>query len=103
MKPLILTNSLMRDFAENDFADLVLDLAFFDFAWGPQPAPDELAAHLGPRTPGHRHDRATHWSDWGGGQWKRSANRKHRDLSLGEFCQHYEPSNYGLTCSRKRN
>ena len=63
MKPLILTNSLMRDFAENDFADLVLDLAFFDFAWGPQPAPDELAAHLGPRTPSHRHDRATHWSD----------------------------------------
>ena len=90
MKPLILTHSLTPDFTENGFADLVLDLAFFDFAWGPQPSSDELAAHLGPRTPSHRHDRATHWSDWGGGQWKRSANREHRDLSLGEFCQHYE-------------
>jgi hypothetical protein len=60
MKALILTDSLTLDFTENGFADLVLDLAFFDFIWGPQPSSDELAAHLGPRTAGH--DRAAHWS-----------------------------------------
>jgi len=62
VKPLVLTGWLTPEFLKNDFADLVLDLAFFDFAWGPQPSSDELAAHLGPRTPSHRHDRATHWS-----------------------------------------
>jgi hypothetical protein len=90
MKPLILTGWLTPDFLKNDFADLVLDLALFDFVWGPQPSPDELAAHLGPRTPSHRHDRATHWSDWVHSQWKHSKGRKHRDLSLADFCQHYE-------------
>ncbi|MEH2625806.1 hypothetical protein V1292_003861 [Bradyrhizobium sp. AZCC 1719] len=90
MKPLILTGWLLPDFLKNDFADLALDLAFFDFIWGPQPSPDELAAHLGPRTDSHSLDRATHWSDWGGSQWKHSKSRKHRDLSLAEFCQHYE-------------
>jgi hypothetical protein len=37
MKPLVLTGWLTPEFLKNDFADLVLDLAFFDFAWGPQP------------------------------------------------------------------
>jgi hypothetical protein len=88
MKPLVLTGWLMPDFTKDDFADLALDLAFFNFVWGPQPSADELAAHLGPRTA--RHDRGTHWSDWGGGQWKKSENRNLRDLSLAEFCRQYE-------------
>jgi hypothetical protein len=85
MKPLVLTGWLTPDFMENDLADLVLDLDFFNFVWGPQPSPDELAAHLGPRTGSH--GRATHWSDWG---THRSKNRKHRNRSLAEFCQQYE-------------
>ena len=87
MKPLILTGWRMREFTESDFADLAFDLSFFRFVWGPLPSPEELATHLGPRTPSHR--RGTHWSDWGG-RWQQSENRKHRDLSLAEFCQHYE-------------
>ena len=88
MKPLILTGWVTPDFFKNDFADLVFDSALFNFAWGPQPSSEELAAHLGPRTLSH--DRAMHWSDWVRSQWKRSKNSKHRDLSLAEFCQHYE-------------
>lgn len=53
MKPLVLTGWLMPDFTKNDFADLALDFAFSDFVCGPQPSPDELAAHLGPRTANH--------------------------------------------------
>jgi hypothetical protein len=90
MKRLILTGRLTPDFFKNDFADLVFDSALFDFAWGPQPSSEELAAHLGPRTPSHRSDRAMHWSDWVRSQWKHSKNNRHRDLSLAEFCQHYE-------------
>jgi hypothetical protein len=88
MKPLILTGWLTPEFMRNGYGDLVFDLAFFDFVWGPQPSMEELAAYLGPRSASHA--RGAHWSDWGGGQWKRSANRKHRDLSLAEFCEYYE-------------
>ncbi|MCA6118948.1 hypothetical protein J6524_29315 [Bradyrhizobium sp. WSM 1738] len=88
MKPLILTGRWMPDFTMNGLADLALDLALFDFVEGPQPSPDELAAYLGPRTASL--DQVPHWSDWGGRQWKQSANRKHRDLSLAEFCQQYD-------------
>jgi hypothetical protein len=87
MKPLVLTGWLMPDFMENDLADLVLNLDFFNFVWGPQPSPDELAAHLGPRTGSHDRNRATHWSDWG---THRRKNRRHRNRSLAEFCQQYE-------------
>jgi hypothetical protein len=87
MKPLVLTGWWTPDFMENDLADLVLDLAFFDFVWGPQPSTDQLAAHLGPRTGSHDRNRASHWSDWG---THRRKNRKHRNRSLAEFCQQYE-------------
>src|SRR5919201_215783 len=87
MKPLILTDSLTLDFTKNGFADLALDLAFFDFIWGPQPSSDELTAHLGPRTASQ--DEPSHWSDWGIHR-KQSENRKHPDASLAEFCEQYE-------------
>jgi hypothetical protein len=87
MKPLILTGCMIPAFTKSDFADLALDLSFFRFIWGPLPSPEELATHLGPRTPSH--NRGSHWSDWGV-RWQQSENRKHRDLSLAEFCQHYE-------------
>jgi hypothetical protein len=87
MKPLILTGWLVPDFTKSGFADLALDLAFFRFVWGPQPSSDELAHFLGPYTSGR--DEGRHWSIWGG-PWKQNKNRKHRDLSLAEFCQHYE-------------
>jgi hypothetical protein len=89
MKPLVLTGWLIPEFTKSGFADIAIDLALFRFVWGPSPSPDELAAHLGPRTPSHDSG-ATHWSDWGGGFWKQSENRKHCDLGLAEFCQHYE-------------
>ena len=87
MKPLILTGCMLPDFTKSGFADLALDLAFFRFVWGPQPSSDELAHFLGPYTSGR--DEGRHWSIWGG-PWKQNKNRKHRDLSLAEFCQHYE-------------
>jgi hypothetical protein len=87
MKPLIVTDWLMPDFTKNGLADLVLDLAFFDFIWGPQPSSDELAAHLGPRTASQ--DEVSHWSGWGVHR-KQSENRKHPDASLAEFCEQYE-------------
>ena len=63
--------------------------AFFHSTWGPLPSQDELDDHLGTRNPGHRGSSAGHWSDWGS-RWNRSENRKHRDLSLADFCQRYE-------------
>ena len=87
MKPLILTGWMMPDFMKEGLADIALDLAFFRFIWGPQPSPDQVASYLGPRSPDQRG--GTHWSDWGG-YWNQSKNRKHRDLSLAEFCQQYE-------------
>ena len=87
MKPLVLTGWSSPDFLKDDLADLVLDLAFYDFVWGPQPPSDELASHLGPRTASHDPNRATHWSDWG---THRRPERNHRDGSLAEFCRQYE-------------
>src|SRR4029079_14730948 len=87
MKPLVLTSEPPLHFPR-DFADLALCLAFFHFTWGPQPSQDEVAAHLGPRAPTHDGIGAMHWSDWCG-QWKQSDQRKHRDLSLADFCRHY--------------
>jgi len=60
---------------------------FFRFVWGPPPSSDELAHFLGPYTSGR--DEGRHWSIWGG-PWEQNKNRKHRNLSLAEFCQHYE-------------
>ncbi len=87
MKPLVLTGSITSEFAESGFADLALDLRFFRFIWGPQPSQEKLAHFLGPCISGH--DGGRHWSIWGI-SWKQSKNRKHRALSLAEFCQHYE-------------
>jgi hypothetical protein len=86
MMRLILTSWLIPEFTKSDFADLAVDFPF-RFVWGPLPSPDELATYLGAGTPSN--DRATHWSGWGH-RWEQSENRKHRDLSLAEFCQHYE-------------
>lgn len=90
MKPLVLTGYQMQDFTEFGFADIAIDLARFRFVWGPLPSQDELADHLGPRTANHDGIGARHWSDWGGSYWKHSQARRYRDLSLAEFCQHYE-------------
>jgi hypothetical protein len=88
MKPLVLTGRWTPEFMERDLADLVLDLAFFDFVWGPQPSSDQLADHLGPRTDRHKRERgALHWSDW---ERQRRKRRKYRNRSLAEFCQQYE-------------
>jgi hypothetical protein len=85
MKPLVLTGRWTPEFMEHGLADLVLDLALFDFVWGPQPSSDQLADHLGPRTDHHTRERgATHWSDW---EPHRRKHRKHRNRSLAEFCQ----------------
>src|SRR5262245_31887991 len=86
MKPLVLTGWLMREFTESDFADLAIDF-FHRFTWGPLPSPDELAAYLGPRTLGQ--GQGAHWSDFGT-RWSRSEHKRHRDLSLAEFCRQYE-------------
>ncbi|MGQ0685610.1 hypothetical protein [Bradyrhizobium sp.] len=87
MKPLVLTGCMMSDFMSGGFADLVFDLASFNFIWGPQPSSSELAAYLGPRTADP--NSGTHWSGWGG-LWSPNKNKKHRNLSLAEFCQYYE-------------
>ena len=88
MKPLVLTGWWTPEFMEHDLADLVLDLSFFDFVWGPQPSLDQLADHLGPRTDHHKREHgASHWSDW---ERHRRKRRKHRNRSLAEFCQQYE-------------
>ena len=88
MKPLVLTSSPPPDFTKSGFPDLALYSGNFYFIWGPPPSQDELAAHLGPHTPGHDSD-GMHWSNWAS-RWNRSENRKHRNLSLSDFCQLYE-------------
>jgi hypothetical protein len=89
MKPLVLASSPAPDFTRGGFADLALSLRFFRFIWGPQPSQDELAHHLGPRIRSHDGLGAKHWSDWRSGG-KASENRSYRNLSLADFCQHYE-------------
>src|SRR5262249_9929795 len=87
MKPLVLTGCMMPDFTNSGFADLVIDPALFNFVWGPQPPLHELEAYLGPDTVDP--NSPTRWADWGG-LWKPSKNKKHRNLSLAEFCLHYD-------------
>ena len=86
MTRLILTGWLVPEVTKPDFADLAVDF-FFRFVWGPLPSPDELATYLGPRAPDHAPGH--HWSDFAS-RWSGSENRSRRDLSLAEFCQHYE-------------
>jgi hypothetical protein len=86
MKPLVLTNWLIRDFIESGFADLAVHF-FHRFIWGPLPSLDELAAYLGPRTP-EQHS-GTHWSAFAYG-WEWSRGETHRDLALAEFCLRYD-------------
>ena len=88
MKPLVLASS--PSFTQSGFADAVLALRFFDFVWGPQPSQDELSEYLGPRNSNNDGPSAGHWSDWSVGTLKNSENRRHRDLSLADFCRHYE-------------
>jgi hypothetical protein len=53
------------------------------------PSPDELATYLGPGTPDVK--RGHHWSDFAtGGNRSKNRDREDLDLSLAEFCQHYE-------------
>src|SRR5262249_40925042 len=87
MKPFVLTGCMVADFTNGGFADLVIDPALFSLVWGPQPAQHELAAYLGPDTADP--DSPTRWADWGG-LWGPNKNKKHRNLSLAEFCLHYE-------------
>src|SRR5262245_22441963 len=89
MKPLVLTNSPFPQFMRSGFADPALWLHFFRFSWGQPPSQDELESHLGPRTARYDAPDVMHWSDWGS-RWKHTENRKHRDQSLADFCQHYE-------------
>jgi hypothetical protein len=70
------------------FAGPTLWLHNFRFSWGQPPSQDDLENHLGPR-PSHDGSGVMHWSDWGS-RWKHSENRQHRDLSLADFCRHYE-------------
>jgi hypothetical protein len=86
MKPLILTGWSIPEFNEPEFADLAVEF-FFRFGWGELPSPDELATYLGPRTADVT--RGCHWSDFAS-RSNRSKNRSRLDLSLAEFCQHYE-------------
>ena len=89
MKPLVLASAPLPEAMRDRFAAPVLSLRFFRFTWGPPSSQGELENHLGPRTASHDGTGAMHWSEWGG-YWNRSENRQHRDLSLADFCQHYE-------------
>jgi hypothetical protein len=89
MKPLFLARRPVAAFMRGGPADMALYLTLFHFNWGPPPSQDELADHLGPRTSSHDGLGAKHWSDWGS-YWKASENRDYRNLSLADFCQHYE-------------
>src|SRR5262245_2446380 len=89
MKPLILTRDPSLHFTRDGFADLEVWLHFFRFSWGQPTSQGELVAHLGPRRPSRDDTDVMHWSEWSS-RWGRSENRKHRDLSLAEFCQRYD-------------
>jgi hypothetical protein len=84
MKPLVLTGWSLP---QEGLADRVLYPALYDFIWGQPPSADDLAAYLGPRTADP--NGGNHWSGWGSG-WTHSKNKKHANVSLAEFCQHYE-------------
>jgi hypothetical protein len=89
MKPLVLSYSPLPQSMRSGFADPALWLHFFRFSWGQPPSQADLDDHLGLRTSSHDDVGTMHWSDWGS-RWKHSENRRHRDLSLADFCQHYE-------------
>jgi hypothetical protein len=89
MKPWVLARDPSLHFTRDGLADLEVWLHFFRFSWGPPPSQDELAAHLGPRSPRRDAIDIMHWSEWSS-RWSRSENRNYRDLSLAEFCQHYD-------------
>lgn len=88
MKPLILSSDPIVGLDEVDLGDLQV-VFYFRFGWGELPSLDELAAYLGPRTPNHGPSQGYHWSDFAM-RWGRSKNQSLRDLSLAEFCQHYD-------------
>jgi hypothetical protein len=88
MKPLILTCFPIDWFEEQNLGDLQA-VFFFHFTWGKLPPPDELTAHLGPRTSSRSPRQGGHWSDFAM-RWNLSEARPLRDLSLAEFCQQYE-------------
>jgi hypothetical protein len=88
MKPLILSGWPITGDDEADLCDLSVNF-FFGFVWGELPSQDELATYLGPRTLDYGPSRGKHWSDFGM-RWGRSKNQGLRDLSLAEFCQHYD-------------
>ena len=89
MKPLALASEPLPKSLRDGFAAPILTLRYFRFSWGPPPSQDELETHLGPRTASQDGIGVMHWSEWAG-HWDRSENRQHRDLSLADFCQHYE-------------
>jgi hypothetical protein len=88
MKPLILSSDPIVGFDVVDLGDLQVTFCP-RFVWGQLPSSDELAAYLGPRTPDHGPSRGDHWSDFAM-RWDRSKNQDLRDLSLAEFCRHYD-------------
>ena len=86
---------------EHGLADLVLDLAFFDFVWGPQPSSDQLADiwALAPIiTSGSREP------DIGrtGNANDASAESIAIEAWL-NFASNTKPSSYGSTCGRTRS
>ena len=86
MKPLVLTGEWTPEFWRRPRRSRV-DLAFFDFVWGPRPRQinSRTIWALAPIiTSGSGR---AHWSDW---ERQRRKHRKHLDRSLAEFCQQYE-------------
>jgi len=101
MKPLVLTGRWTPEFIEHDLADLVLDLALFDFVWGPQPSSDQLADHLGPRTDHDKREGEPHTGRTGS---PIGANTESIAMEAWpNFASNTKPSNYGSTCGRTRS
>jgi hypothetical protein len=88
MKPLILTCLLLPDFMQPNVADLAV-FVYFNFAWGPLPSPDELAAYFDLLPPDDVPRSGPHWSNFAS-RWNQSENRDYGFLALAEFCQLYE-------------
>jgi hypothetical protein len=63
MKPLVLTCFLLKDFTQPNVADLAVFI-YFQFAWGPLPSTDELAAYFDPLPPDDDPRSDAHWSDF---------------------------------------
>ena len=88
MKPLVLTCFLLKDFTQPNVADLAVFI-YFQFAWGPLPSTDELAAYFDPLPPDDDPRSDAHWSDFAS-RWDQSENRSYGNFALAEFCQLYE-------------